>query len=233
MRKELVFLNQKKNAINDNMFSKNSLLIFSGIVVAGLIIGGSIIYTDGELFNFQSASSSEIIKDKQELGQGGHVKGNPDASITIVEFSDFECSFCAKFNQTMNKIMKDYPNDVKWVYRHFPLAGYKNARPSAEASECANEQGKFWEFHDQLFENQLRLGKDLYSEIAQELELNISSFESCLSSRKYKDKVEKDYQDGVKAGVSGTPGNFINDIPLGGALPYEQLKKTIDNLLNK
>jgi len=162
---------------------------------------------------------------------GGQVRGNLEASITIAEFSDFECPYCASFHQTMNQVINDYPEDIKWVYKHFPLAFHEHAQPTAEASECAAEQGKFWEFTDQIFENQSRLGQNLYTEIAQDLELNLDQFQECVSSRKYKDKVESDSQEGISAGVKGTPGSFINGVPLGGAVPYSQLKGAIDDLL--
>ncbi|MFH1671647.1 MAG: DsbA family protein [Candidatus Portnoybacteria bacterium] len=208
----------------------NSKLIFSGIIIAGLIIAGAIIYTNDDSVNSQKASLEEATKD--EIKEGSNIKGNPEASISIVEFSDFECSYCAKFNQTMDQIMKDYPNNIKWSYRHFPLSGHKDARSAAEASECAAEQGKFWEFHDGLFENQSRLGEGLYLELAQKLELDPDLFKECFESRKHKDKVEEDYQAGIKAGVKGTPGNFINGQPLGGAVPYEVIKKAIESVLN-
>ena len=188
----------------------NSKLIFLGIIITGAIIGGAIIYTDS--FNNQKASLST---EKDFSSDKGHIKGNPEAEITILEFSDFECPYCQRFNQTMNEAMKNYPNDIKWVYRHFPLSSHREARPSAEASECAAEQGKFWEFHDGLFANQSRLGKNLYLELARESKLDLDSFEECFDSRKYKDKVEEDYQDGIALGIKGTPGNFINRTPLG------------------
>lgn len=217
------------------MISKNYLLVFLGIVITGLIIGGAIIYTNKGGLGTQSASSSDAANDgtKQDLSQGGHTVGNPDAPVTIVEFSDFECPYCANFNQTMGKVIKEYPNDIRWVYKHFPLSFHKEARPAAEASECAAEQGEFWGFHDGLFENRERLGESLYTELAIELNLDSGQFEKCVSSRKYKDKVEEDYQEGVKAGVKGTPGNFINGLPLGGAVPYQNVKEMIDDLLGK
>ena len=218
------------------MSTKNSstYLIFSAIVIAGLIIGGAIIYSDKGL---SSSNQASLTSDEQSSEPseptitGGQIRGNPGAPVVIVEFSDFECPYCASFQQTMNQVISDYPEDIKWIYKHFPLAFHEHARPTAEASECAAEQGKFWEFADQIFENQARLGQDLYTEITRDLELNLDQFQECVSLRKYKDKVESDYQEGISAGVKGTPGNFINGVPLKGAVPYSQLKGTIDNLL--
>jgi len=218
------------------MSTKNSstYLIFSAIVIAGLIIGGAIIYSND---SSSSSSQASLIGDEQSSESSkvtvtdGQIRGNSEASIVIVEFSDFECPYCANFHQTMNQVISDYPEDIKWIYKHFPLAFHEYARPTAEASECAAEQGKFWEFADQIFENQSRLGQDLYTEIVQDLGLNPDQFQECVSSRKYKDKVESDYQEGISAGVKGTPGSFINGVPLGGAVPYNQLKGAIDDLL--
>ncbi len=209
----------------------NSKIIFLGIIIAGLIIGGSIIYSDKEKDLSDDKGLSDDKDIEERIDPGDHIKGNPEASITIVEFSDFECPYCVRFSQTMNQIIREYPSDVRWAYRHFPLSSHLEARPAAEASECAAEQNKFWEFHDGLFENQEGLGNILYFELAKNLELDVEQFQYCFSSRKYKDKVESDYQAGIQNGVKGTPGNFINGTPLGGALPYERLKKMVDLLL--
>ncbi len=209
----------------------NSKLIFLGIIITGAIIGGAIIYTNSNQSTSSIASSGEQKK-ILKLNEQDHIKGNPEAKITILEFSDFECPFCAKFSQSVNQVMKDYPDDVNWVYRHFPLSFHKESRPSAEASECAAEQGKFWEFHDGLFTNQSGLGKEFYLTLAKDLELDLDSFEECFSSRKYKDRVENDYQEGINLGIKGTPGNFINGGSLGGAVPYEKLKLIVESILN-
>ncbi len=164
-----------------------------------------------------------------------HVRGDIDAPITIVEFSDFQCSFCSGFHPTIMQVMQNYQGRVKWVYKHFPLDSiHLQARPAAEASECADEQNKFWEFVDGLFENQSKLGETFYRGLASELGLDMSQFEDCVSSRKYKDKVEQDLQQGIASGVRGTPGNFINGQSVsGGAVPYETLKSLIDQALSE
>lgn len=163
-----------------------------------------------------------------------HVRGDINAPITIVEFSDFQCSFCSKFHPTMIQVMQNYQGQVKWIYKHFPLDSiHPQARPAAEASECAAEQNKFWEFADGLFESQSRFGQTLYKDLASQFGLDMSQFEDCISSRKYKDKVEQDFQQGRALGVSGTPGSFINGQSVPGAVPYESLKLTIDQILSE
>ncbi len=169
-----------------------------------------------------------------KVTQDDHIRGNFNAPITIVEWSDFQCPYCLRFNASVERIFAEYGDKVRWVYRHFPLDSiHPAARPAAEASECAAEQGKFWEFHDEIFANQSRLssGKTLYTEIARDLKLDMDKFTDCVDARKYQNKVQTQTNDGLAVGVTGTPGSFLNGIELGGALPYEQLKPMIDDLL--
>ncbi len=165
-----------------------------------------------------------------------HLRGAADAPVTIVEYSDFECPYCGRFHPSLQRLMDEYDGRVNWVYRHFPLSFHPQARPAALASECAAEQGKFWEFADGLFENQTRLGSALFGELADDLGLNRSKFDDCLSSQKYADRVDTDLQEGQAAGVTGTPGSFIvgaDGTPrlVPGAVPYEQLKAMIEEVL--
>ncbi len=160
-------------------------------------------------------------------------RGNLDAQVTIIEFSDLQCSYCARFHGTMKQVMENYPTQVRWVYKHFPLDSiHPYARKAAEASECSGDQGKFWEYTDSLYENQSKISPDYLVELAQEIGLETTQFEECLDSGKYADKVDADYQEGRGLGVSGTPGSFINGQVLGGAVPYESLASMIDELLN-
>jgi len=163
-----------------------------------------------------------------------HIRGNVKAAVTLVEFSDMQCPFCGRFHPTMQQVMKDYGDKVRWVYKHFPLESiHPYARPLAEASECAAEQGKFWEFVDADFSRQSEIGTDFAEKIAGELKLDMGKFKSCVSSRKYKDRVSADYSAGLAAGVQGTPHTLVNGIALSGALPYEQVKAVIDQALAK
>ena len=165
------------------------------------------------------------------------VRGDENAAITIVEYSDFECSYCSRFHLTMNQIIADYPNQVKWVWKHYPLSFHVEAEPAANAAECAGEQNKFWEYADELYENQSSLGDDLYTEIAQDLGLNMSSFNTCLTANKYADLFASDMSEGTALGISGTPGNIIykNGSNTGeiiaGAYPYETVVEKIEALL--
>ena len=175
------------------------------------------------------------------------VIGNPDAPITIIEFSDFQCPFCAKFHiDTLPSIMNEYIKNgqVKLVFRDFPIQSiHPNALPASVAAECANEQKKFKEMHDVLFEKQNKWSNqniesvmNTFSQYASDLGLEEKAFDSCLKNGKYIEEIQKDLDDGRTYGISGTPGFFIgNDqigfIELKGAQPFENFKKVIDNQL--
>ena len=175
------------------------------------------------------------------------VKGDPDASITIVEFSDFQCPFCSRwYDQTLSSLEENYidTGKVKLVYRDLPLSSiHPNARPAHIAAECADEQNKFWDYHDILFESQSEWGRlspgdlsDKLNEYAITLELDTTSFESCLSSQDVADEVDADGADARKLGATGTPTFFIGNekdgfTKLVGAQPFSSFKSTIDDLL--
>jgi protein-disulfide isomerase len=167
--------------------------------------------------------------------------GGANAPVTVIEFSDFQCPFCARaFSDAVAGIKADYVSSgkVKFVYRDFPLDSiHPQAIPAANAAECANEQGKFWEYHDKLFQNQALLGDANYKAWAKELGLNEQQFSSCYDIRKYDSDVSADFQDGVNAGVSGTPTFFIGNDQDGytmvvGAQPYSVIKAAIDRALS-
>lgn len=169
-----------------------------------------------------------------EITKDDHVQGNFEAPITLVEFSSFECSFCVRFSSTIKQILTNYPDQVRHVFKHFPLSFQPNSFKAAEASECASEQGKFWEMHEELYKAQsLGLSMERFKEIAKNLKLDLNKFNNCLDSGKYIQKVEKDFQEGIQKGVEGTPATFVNGRLISGALPYEALKQIIDNLLNQ
>lgn len=176
------------------------------------------------------------VGEVKPIGSDDHVRGSKNAQVTLYEWSDFECPFCSRFHPSMVQLMNEYEGKVKWVYRHFPLSFHPQATPSANASECAAEQGKFWEYADELFANQARLSDALYSELASKLKLNTGKFDSCYKAKKYQAKITSNMNDGSAAGVTGTPGTIIvakdgtkQLVP--GAVPYEQLKAMVDAAL--
>ncbi len=163
------------------------------------------------------------------------IKGLKDAPVTIIEFSDFQCPYCGRFFiQTLPLIEKNYieTGKVKFVYRDFPLGSHQYAQKAAEAAKCADEQGKFWEYHDKLFSNQNALDTSSLMQYAKELALNETTFNDCLNSGRMAPKVQKDFNDGLKYGISGTPTFFINGIELVGAQPYSIFEQVINGELD-
>lgn len=173
---------------------------------------------------------------KGDLTDDDAVKGNPNAPVTMVEFSDYQCPFCGRYYaQTRPQIMKEYVDTgkVKLVFRDFPLSFHPNAQKASEAAECAGEQGKYWEMHDKLYDNQKDLGIVNYKKWARELGLDGTKFDTCLDTGAMVNEIKKDMADGQAAGVKGTPGFFINGRELRGAQPYSAFKAIIDEELAK
>lgn len=163
----------------------------------------------------------------------GPARGPNDAKITIVEFSDFQCPYCSKAEDSISQVMERYAGKVRIVFRHFPLSFHQQAPKAAEASACADEQGKFWEMHKQLFANQSKLAIDDLKAHATAIGLDGAKFNECLDSGKMKAKVDADMKAGQEAGVSGTPAFFINGKLLSGALPFAEFEKVINAELSK
>jgi protein-disulfide isomerase len=156
------------------------------------------------------------------------LRGSSQAPVIIVEFSDFQCPFCRQVQPTLKNLLAKYEGRVSLAYRDFPLRGmHGQAELGAESSRCAGEQGRFWEYHDLLFANPDSLNRDGLTGLARSLKLDEKQFDSCLSSGKYRTQVEHDLQDGIKAGVQGTPGIFINGILLRGAQPEATFERII------
>ena len=161
-------------------------------------------------------------------------KGEADAPVTIIEFSDYECPFCARFyTQTLPSLEQQYINTgkVKFVYRDFPLSFHQNAQKAAEAAECAGDQGEYWGMHDKIFENQQSLSVANFKQWASDLGLNSEEFDSCLDSSRFASEVNADFSEGQSYGVTGTPAFFINGIKLVGAQPFSAFKQIIDQEL--
>ena len=154
--------------------------------------------------------------------------GNVAAPVQIIEFSDFQCPYCTRGAETLTQVKEKYGDKVTIVFRHFPLPMHDRAHRAAEASECANEQGKFWEYHDQLFANQRAMTEENLASYAENVKIDAAKFNECLTSGRHVATVEQDMKEGAAAGMSGTPGFFINGVFLGGAMPIEQFSEVID-----
>ena len=169
---------------------------------------------------------------RQKVDIAGHpAKGPKTAPIEMVEFSDFQCPFCQRANPTVEQVLKTYGDKIHFVYRHYPLPSHPNARPAAEAAACADEQGRFWQFHDELFASPGRLSNDDLKQHAVAAGLDATRFNACFDSHQFKSEIDKDIKEGNEAGVSGTPAFFINGRALEGAQPFEAFKHVIDEEL--
>src|SRR6266446_4830091 len=177
----------------------------------------------------QAAVSIFLRKPKVEVAYDpARLRGSPKASVVILEFSDFQCPYCQAVEPTLKKLLAKYEGRVSLAYRDLPLREiHPQAELAAEASRCAAEQGKFWEYHDLLFANPDKLNRAGVARMAENLVLNEGQFDACLSSGKYTKQIEQDLQDGIRAGVEGTPGIFINGILLSGAQPEAAFEKII------
>lgn len=168
-----------------------------------------------------------------EVEAKGPSRGPDKAPVTIVEFSDFQCPFCGREYPVIERVMKEYEGKVRLVFRHFPLDFHPFAQKAAEASACAADQGKFWELHNKMFENQQKLAVDDLKGYAKSLGVDAAKFDKCLDGGEKKGLIESDQKAGMEAGVQGTPAFFINGIFINGAQPYEQIKQTVDGELKK
>ena len=178
--------------------------------------------------------------------ESDYIRGNRNARIALIEYSDLECPFCKSFHPTAQQVVSEYPDDVMWVYRHFPLEQLHSKAPQqAEAVECAGKlagNDGFWALTDKIFEvtpSNNGLDNSTLPDLAAEAGINKTAFQTCLDSGEMAQNVEDDYQSGIKAGVTGTPGNILLDTETGetqlipGAVPYPQIQQAIDAILAK
>lgn len=232
---------------------ESSLAVPIAIVFAGALVAAAIIYSDTTTPRVAPSLGAEQVAGAPTgpsdddrapaellvIRPTDHVLGNPSAEVVIFEWSDTECPFCKRFHETMVQVMQQYGTNgnVAWVYRYFPLDQiHPKARKEGEALECAAELGGnagFWKFADRIFEvtpANNGLDPERLPEIAKEIGLDVGAFTSCVSSGKYAKRIESDYQEGVLAGVRGTPYSIVvntrtgKQFPINGALPYESVK---------
>jgi predicted DsbA family dithiol-disulfide isomerase len=168
------------------------------------------------------------------LAGRGHSKGPENAPVTVVEFSDYECPFCRRAEPTVTQMLQEYAGKVRFEYRHFPLESiHPKARAAGEAAACADEQGRFWEYHAQLFTGGDALAQPKLVEHATKLGLDVAAFQSCLGEGRGRARVDADVAAGQAAGVTGTPAFFVNGVPYSGAIPIEEFRRAIDAELAK
>ncbi len=165
-----------------------------------------------------------------EIENAAAIEGHSDAPVQLIEFADYQCPFCQKVNADLNKLVQDFGGKLSLVYKDFPLPMHPNAEKAAEAARCAGEQGKFWEYHNLLFSDKKLQPDDLRQE-AKALNLNTTAFNECLDSGKKFESVDKDRNEGMKLGLSGTPSFFLNGHFFSGAVDYDTLHAMVDQQL--
>jgi len=201
--------------------------------ISALVLGGMV-------FGMVKIASRNSPNNKQPLSlasaviESDWIKGNKESKVIITEYSDFQCPACASYYGLVKQLHKDFGDRIAFVYRHFPLRQiHANAEIAALSAEAAGKQGKFWEMHDMIFENQKKWegdknAKEIFIGYAEELGLNAEQFKQDLDSKEVKEKVEADYQSGVKAGVNHTPTFFVNGGEIQNPRSYEEFKNIIN-----
>ena len=158
------------------------------------------------------------------VNKNDHVQGPPDAVITLVEYGDYQCPHCGAAFPIVKQIQNAFVKNLRLVFRHFPLANvHEYAFPAAIAAEAAGRQGKFWQMHDIIFERQSWLSQNAFLEFAKEIGLKIPTFKTDLQDPTLEQKVEEDFESGVRSGVNGTPSFFINGHKHNGPFDYNTL----------
>lgn len=242
----------QKNMEPEPEKNRHQLTVPLAIVIAGLLVAGAIFFSRGATEPVSAPTAAATTEKIAPAARGmravdatDHIRGNPDAALLIVEFSDLECPFCRDFHPTMLRIMEEYGKSgkVSWVYRHFPLAQiHPKAQKEAEATECAAELGgnaKFWEYTDRVFEitpSNNNLDRAELPAIAERVGLDRKAFEACLASGRHAARVARDYDDGLASGIDGTPFSVMvakdgGKTVVRGAQSYAVLKQTIDEML--
>lgn len=235
---------------------KTQVNVFDEELLATKIEEGIENYVEVQVEEQQESQKAQVEESAKEANEKAkqvkkvsktddHIRGNPDAKISLIEYSDFECPFCKRFHPTAQEVIDIYDGEVNWVYRHFPLSFHDPlATQEAQASECANElagNDAFWKYTDLIFERTNSNGQGLEIDslisMATEIGLDEANFKECFESEKYADHIKQDTADGVKAGVTGTPGNIIINNETGdvklipGAQPATVFQEAIDQML--
>jgi protein-disulfide isomerase len=217
------------------MNKEAKILIAIAVVV---LLGGAALFMFG---NPQPKEAGQAVDSQSLVRENSQMTGKRDAKVTIVEFADFQCPGCGALYPTIKRIKDEYKSNdnVNFVYRQFPLVTiHRNAMLAAETSEAAAEQGKFWEMHDKLFENQTvwsesAAASDIFLSYATELGLDSGKVRDALTNHTYREIVNTDIADGEKLGVNSTPTVYVNGIKLDRIPSYEELKQRIEDELKK
>lgn len=218
------------------------------ILLAGGLVAGAVLVSKQDTVPKNAGGSAAVadtgggsINNVKPVGKEDHIFGNPKADVTLIEYSDFECPFCARFHPTLKRIVNESDKKINWAYRHFPLTSiHASADAAARASECIARKGgndAFWAFADKVFENQGVIGQPLFEQIAlKTADMNSATLASCMAEESIAQKVNGDLQNAIEAGGNGTPYvvviNTDGDVSsFSGALPYEQIMPIVNKAL--
>ena len=198
------------------------------IVIIGLIIWGLIAASN------KAEKKNASLPLPSVVSATDWVKGNPEATITIVEYSDFQCPACALYYPIVERLINESSTTIRFVYRHFPLTQHANAIPAAQSAEAAGKQGKFWEMYSMIFDTQdewtdSKDVKKIFANYAVKLGLDIEKYNTDIVSKEIMDKINSDMKSGVKAGINSTPTFYVNGEKIENPQGYDDFKKVIDN----
>ena len=210
---------------------KNKIILWSVIV---LVIIGSVfgIIKLASKSQTPGSGSDTLALTISAINDNENVKGNKNATTTLIEYSDFQCPACGAYYPILKKVAEDMGSQVQFAYRHFPLPQHKNAKLAATVAEAAGKQGKFWEMHDLIFQNQSDWSEEknaavIFAKYAQDLNLDLAQFQTYIADGEIKAKIENDYKSGAKAGVNSTPSFFLNGKKLDNPRNYDEFKNAI------
>ena len=211
------------------MKSKTILWTIIAVVVIGSIFG---IIKLASKSQTPGSGSSTLALTISAIGDNENIKGDKNAPVSLIEYSDFQCPACGSYYPILKKVSEDLGAQVKFAYRHFPLSQHKNAKLAATVAEAAGKQGKFWDMHDLIFQNQSDWSEEknaavIFAKYAQDLQLDLAKFQTDIASEEIKAKIENDYKSGVKAGVNSTPSFFLNGKKLDNPRNYDEFKNAI------
>ncbi|MEN9560858.1 MAG: hypothetical protein RIQ56_131 [Candidatus Parcubacteria bacterium] len=241
----------EQKELSQNVLSKEKrdYLLPASILVAGVLISGSIVYMVGSQGVTRPGGTAQLTGGAEEspapagiaATERDVILGDPNAPVTIVEYGDYQCPFCARFYKTVEQSIRDEyikTGKVRMVFRNFQFLGPESVL-AAEAAECAKDQQQFWAYHDAIYDEELidgkehngNLNRDLFIKIARTLQLDETAFATCFDSHKYAAQVQADLEAGQAAQINSTPTTFVNSTRLLGALPYAQFKEAIEKAL--
>lgn len=213
------------------MNNKNLEMLGYGVLAVGVILAG--------IYFFNSVSKIGTVLEPAPVSLDDHIRGGVQAKVVLVEYGDFQCPACGAYEPIVQTILKNHPNDVQFVFRHFPLtSSHRNATLAAKFSEVAGIQGKFWEMHDILYLKQDEWSaslnaKEIFMGYAKQLNLDTEKIEADLNGATVEEKILAQYREGVKIGVNSTPTFFVNGVKIQNPQSAEAFEKIINDAKQK